>query len=67
MALDACYCPTCEGKLKTVQGAPFIFEGHLLYWRRKKCLTCSYMLKTVEVPSSSLNKFHQIPDSKDMS
>lgn len=64
---DAVFCPTCETKMKTVQGASFLHENQLLYWRRKKCLNCGWLQKTVEVPAENLPFFHTAPSSKEMS
>lgn len=66
MCNDVYNCPECEAKLSVVQGAPFIHEGVLAYWRRKKCKTCGYLVKTVEVPATALNLFREIPAEKDM-
>jgi hypothetical protein len=62
-------CNECDSwqKLRTVQGAPIIHEGRVVYWRRKKCRDCGALQKTIEVPLESVPHFHTIPASKDMS
>lgn len=66
---SATHCNECDTdrKLKTVQGAPFIWERRVLYWRRKKCLDCGALQKTIEVPAESLPWFNTMPESRDMS
>lgn len=65
---SATMCNECDSdnKLRTMQGAAFIHEGRMLYWRRKKCLDCGELQKTVEVPVESLSHFHTVPQNKDM-
>lgn len=67
---DAINCPNPnhdDQKLSVSQGAPFIHEGVLCYWRRKKCPICGFMTKTVEVPAERLTGFHATPTSREMS
>lgn len=66
MSDDSLFCPDCETKLKVMQGASFVHEHLLCYWRRKKCLTCGYMMKTVEVPAASVHTIINEPDDKVM-
>lgn len=64
---DAVNCPDCEDqKMGVMQGAPFIWQNFLCYWRRRKCPKCGHMHKTVEVPANALRDFHVNPESKDM-
>lgn len=66
MSDDALNCPNCEVKMNVVQGAAFIHENVLCYWRRKRCRKCGRLEKTVEVPAGTLNLFQTKPDPKDM-
>ena len=65
---DAVNCPEHDTqKMKIVQGAPFIHEGVLAYWRRKKCLKCGHIMKTVEVPADCVASFFTNPRTGEMS
>ncbi len=68
MQTDAYFSPADESKkLKVMQGAPFIHEGVVCYWRRKKCPITGEIVRTVEVPVDCLDRFHTRPEAKDMS
>lgn len=64
---DAVFADAETGrKLKVVQGAPFIHEGVMCYWRRKRDNETGELVWTVEVPAEALASFREIPAKQEM-
>ena len=72
MSDNAIHCPECQKedkqlKMGVIQGAAFIHENVVCYWRRRKCRRCGFTAKTVEAPADTLHLFLHEPQSKEMS
>ena len=65
---DTLHCPECKEvrTMKVMQGSSFVHEKVLCYWRRKKCLFCGHIMKSVEVPADRLNNFYTMPQDEVM-
>lgn len=67
MQTDAVFADAENGKkLKVVQGAPFIHEGVMCYWRRKRNPETGELIWTVEVPAEALHQFKTEPARTEM-
>jgi transcriptional regulator NrdR family protein len=42
-------CRVCGGKVEVVDSRPIDMDGVMTIWRRKRCVTCRALYKTVEV------------------